>query len=51
MTPEQWRRLETIVAEALDRDVAGRFAFLQEACGDDEVLRQEAQSLLGEEAE
>ena len=51
MSPERWHRVETILAGALNREAAGRAAFLQEACGDDESLRQEVESLLAHEGE
>jgi Tol biopolymer transport system component/predicted Ser/Thr protein kinase len=46
MTPEQWRRIEGLYHAALERDAAERAAFLDAACGGDEELRGEVESLL-----
>ena len=47
MTPERWREIERLYYAALERDdVAERAAFLIEACGGDEGLRHEVESLL-----
>jgi eukaryotic-like serine/threonine-protein kinase len=46
VTPERWREIERLYYEALDRDAAERAAFLNEACGGDEGLRREVESLL-----
>ncbi len=46
MTPERWARVETILAQALEREPGIRGAFLREACGDDQALREEVESLL-----
>ncbi len=36
MTPEQWHTVKELFAEALERDLSQRAAFLDEACdGDD----------------
>jgi non-specific serine/threonine protein kinase/serine/threonine-protein kinase len=40
------RRIEEIFQEALDRPAPARAAFLAEACGGDEALRSEVESLL-----
>ena len=45
MTPERWREIERLYDAALDRDAVERAAFLNEACGSDEVLRREVESL------
>ena len=46
MTPDQWRAVKAIVAEALDLPESERVAFLALRCGDDVSLRTEAGSLL-----
>jgi serine/threonine-protein kinase len=45
MTPERWRQIESLYHAALDRDAGERAAFLQDACGADEALRREIESL------
>jgi eukaryotic-like serine/threonine-protein kinase len=46
VTPERWREIERLYYAALERDAAARGAFLHEACGGDEGLRREVESLL-----
>jgi len=46
---ERERRLEEIYSAALKQDESERRKFLPEACGDDTALRQEIESLLGDE--
>jgi serine/threonine protein kinase len=46
MSPERWRQVERLYHSALEREPAGRVAFVKEACGGDEELRGEIQSLL-----
>ncbi len=46
---ERWQQVERLYHDALERDAEGRAAFLAEACGDDEVLRREVDSLLAYE--
>ena len=48
MTPERWKRIEALYQKALDRSPADRAAFLAEACDDDEAMRRDVESLLGE---
>lgn len=43
---ERWARVEALFAEALERPQGERSAWLAEACGDDETLRGEVESLL-----
>ncbi len=50
MTPERWRLVSRIYYDALARDAGERASFLSEACRDDEALRREVESLLGESA-
>jgi serine/threonine protein kinase/Tol biopolymer transport system component len=45
MTPERWREVERLYYAALERDHDDRAAFLRDACGDDEDLRREIESL------
>jgi serine/threonine-protein kinase len=46
MTPERYQQINQLLDAALERDPAERAAFLAEACGDDEELRREVESLL-----
>ena len=48
MSPARWQQAERIYAEALARDAPRRGAYLAEACGGDEDLRREVESLLRE---
>ena len=50
MTPERWQHVARIVDLALDQDASTRDAFLSDACGADEALRCEVQSLLQQDA-
>jgi serine/threonine-protein kinase len=45
----RWSRVEELFHGALERAPAEREAYLREACGGDEELRREVQSLLAEE--
>src|SRR5437016_5466063 len=46
MTPERWQQVEEVLQAALDRPPRERVSFLNEACSEDEGLRQEASSLI-----
>ena len=46
MTPERWQEVERLYQSALERDPAERTAFLASACGTDDALRREGESLL-----
>ncbi len=46
MKIERWQRVKDILAEALERPMGERAAFLREACGGDTALRLEVESLL-----
>ena len=46
MTPERWQQVKEIFHAALDRAPAERSVFLANACGGDEALRHEVESLL-----
>src|SRR5215467_1233113 len=46
MTPERWQRIGEIISAVLERDVAQRVSFLQQACEGDEQLRREVENLL-----
>ena len=46
MTPERWQQVEEVLQVALDRSPHERESFLNEACPDDEELRQDASSLV-----
>ena len=49
MEPELWRRVEDLCNRALDLDASLRAEYLEIACGGDEVLRREVESLLAHE--
>ncbi len=49
MTTERWQQASRIFEAALEREPAAREAFLVHACGDDQELRQEVESLLANE--
>ncbi len=51
MTPERWRQVDQLFHSALEREPEGRAAFLDQACGGDEALRREVESLLAADAE
>ena len=44
--PERWQQIEKICQSALELDESRREAFLEEACGGDQELRREVESLL-----
>ena len=44
--PERWRRVQDLCHAALEREALHRDAFLAEACGGDDELRREVESLL-----
>jgi len=46
MTPERWQQVKELFNSALEREQSQRSSFLAEACGDDEYLRSEVESLL-----
>jgi serine/threonine protein kinase len=46
VTPDRWREIERLYYAALERDAAQRAKFLNDACGGDEGLRREVESLL-----
>ncbi|HTS24328.1 MAG TPA: protein kinase [Bryobacteraceae bacterium] len=46
MTPEQWRQVEMLYHLALEQEADSRSAFVAGACGGNEALRQEVESLL-----
>ncbi|MFY9611078.1 MAG: protein kinase [Blastocatellia bacterium] len=46
MTPQRWQQIEQLYDAALVRDEGERAAYLDEACGGDDSLRQEVVSLL-----
>jgi serine/threonine-protein kinase len=51
MTPERYRQVNHICREALDLAPAERAIYLAEACGGDEALRREVESLLAFDAQ
>jgi eukaryotic-like serine/threonine-protein kinase len=50
MTPERYREVGRLCRAAMELEPEQRAAYLAEACGSDEALRQEVESLLGYEA-
>ncbi|HMY75374.1 MAG TPA: protein kinase, partial [Blastocatellia bacterium] len=46
MAPKRWAQIDQMLEKALERPVAERTAFLDEACGGDAELRREVESLL-----
>jgi eukaryotic-like serine/threonine-protein kinase len=48
MTPERLRQVSRIYHAALARDREARDAFVREACGEDDALRQDVESLLAQ---
>ena len=46
MNPEGWQRIEELYHAALEREESQRPGFLEQACGGDEALRREVESLL-----
>jgi Tol biopolymer transport system component len=49
MTPERWRQIEDLCHEALTRPSGERATFLSKACGGDDALRREVETLLAQE--
>jgi serine/threonine protein kinase len=49
MTPERWQQASRIFEAALEREPDARETFLVHACGDDQELRDEVESLLSNE--
>ena len=50
MVSDRWRHVSQLYHAALERDSNRRAAFLDEACGSDEALRHEVESLLAYES-
>ena len=46
MKPERWRQIDKLLDDALDKKASQREAFVAEACGDDEELRDKLETLL-----
>ena len=46
MDPELWRQIEGLYHSALEQEAPQRSAFLAQACGEDDELRREVESLL-----
>src|SRR5437773_895120 len=46
MTPERWQQVKRIFNSAVQLEAAERSAFVIEACGDDDSLRKEVESLI-----
>ena len=50
MTSERWRQIELVYHAALEREPQARAQYVAEACGGDEDLRKEVESLLAKDA-
>ncbi len=48
MDPDRWRQVEQVYHRALQCELSRRPAFLADACGNDEALRREVESLLAQ---
>lgn len=46
MTPERWQQVKAVFSEAMEQPRAERMAFLDQACANDDTLRNEVASLL-----
>lgn len=46
MNPERWEKVKELFGSTVELDPSRRSAFLREACGSDEALRREVESLL-----
>jgi serine/threonine protein kinase len=46
MTPEHWQQINDLYHASLEREPAARNAFVAQACGDDNELRREVESLI-----
>ncbi len=51
MTPERWEQVGQLYQAALELGPGERSAFLRQACGEDETLRREVESLLAADEE
>lgn len=51
MQPQQWSKIKEIYSDAREREPGERAAFLEQACGGDEELRREVESLLASRSE
>src|SRR6516165_5015465 len=49
MEPKRWRKVEDLYHAALEHEESRRAEFLEQACGGDETLRREVESLLAYE--
>ena len=46
MTPERWQKINDVLQSVIELDTPEREAYLKEACGEDESLRQQVETLL-----
>jgi serine/threonine-protein kinase len=51
MEPDRWQRIERLYHTALEQEPARREVYLREACGPDQSLLREVESLLTEHAQ
>jgi hypothetical protein len=50
MTPERWAQVKAVVGQAMETPLEDRVAFVERACGADDGLRREVESLLAADA-
>jgi tetratricopeptide (TPR) repeat protein/predicted Ser/Thr protein kinase len=48
MESDRWKRIQQICHSALEEEKGRRAAFIQQACGSDQLLKEEVESLLGQ---
>jgi hypothetical protein len=48
MEAERWQKIQQLYHSALEQEADSRETFIATACGDDEELRQEVESLLAQ---
>ena len=46
MNPDRWAKIDQLLDDAMELPLAERSAFLNQACGKDDELRREVESLL-----
>ncbi len=46
MTPERWQQIDKLLEQALEQEPVSRNVFLDSACGGDDELRREVETLL-----
>src|SRR5690242_5104538 len=46
VNPEKWERIKELLGSALEKEPADRSSFLRQACGSDDALRLELETLV-----